>query len=186
MKLKPNFKRTFYKENWSSDDWRFKYNDAISNILWEMYKIREEIIDMNKVFVIGRLTGDPEIRNTNNGKSVCNFTLAIDRKMSREQKDKAESEGRPTADFIRIQTWGPLAENCNKWLSKGSQCAVVGRISTGSYEDKETGKTIYTTDYIAEDVQFLDTKSSKENKENSTDEWLEDFEEMDSNDNIPF
>ena len=141
---------------------------------------------MNKIFGIGRLASDPEIRNTTSGKSVGNFTLALDRKMSREQKEQAESEGRPTADFIRIQTWGQLAENCNKFLSKGSQCAVVGRISTGSYEDKETGKTVYTTDFIAEDVQFLETKSRKENKENSTDEWLEDFDEIESNDSIPF
>lgn len=141
---------------------------------------------MNKIFGIGRLASFPEIRSTNSGKSVCNFTLAIDRKMSREQKEQAQAEGRPTADFIRIQTWGQLAENCNRFLSKGSQCAVVGRISTGSYEDKETGKTVYTTDFIAEDVQFLDTKSRKDNKENSTDEWLEDFEEIDYDGNIPF
>lgn len=141
---------------------------------------------MNKIFVIGRLANNPEIRSTNSGKSVCNFTLAIDRKMSREQKEQAQAEGRPTADFIRIQTWGQLAENCNRFLSKGSQCAVVGRISTGSYQDKETGKTIYTTDFIAEDVQFLDTKNSKRDNANVDDDWLEDFQEVDDDGNIPF
>lgn len=141
---------------------------------------------MNKIFVIGRLANNPEIRSTASGKSVCNFTLALDRKMSREQKEQAQAEGRPTADFIRIQTWGQLAENCNKFLSKGSQCAVVGRISTGSYEDKETGKTLYTTDFIAEDVQFLDTKNSKKENANVDDDWLADFQEVDDDGNIPF
>lgn len=141
---------------------------------------------MNKIFVIGRLTNNPEIRSTTSGKSVGNFTLALDRKMSKEQKEQAQAEGRPTADFIRIQTWGQLAENCNRFLSKGSQCAVVGRINTGSYQDKETGKTIYTTDFIAEDVQFLDTKNSKKENANVDDDWLEDFQEVDDDGNIPF
>ena len=78
---------------------------------------------------------------------MCRFTLAVDR----------AKEG---TDFIRIVVWDKQAENVNRYLHKGSKCAVLGRIQTGSYKDRE-GKTVYTTDVVASRVEFLDSKSDK-------------------------
>lgn len=99
---------------------------------------------MNTVILIGRLTADPELGYTPSQKAMCRFTLAVDR----------TKEG---ADFIRIVVWDRQAENVNRYLRKGSKCAVNGRIQTGSYNDKD-GKTVYTTDVVATNVEFLDSK----------------------------
>lgn len=109
---------------------------------------------MNQVVLIGRLTKDPEIRYAQNGNAQCIFTLAVDRGLSREKKEEMAAEGKPTADFIRIVVWGKSVENCSKYLSKGSQCAVSGRIVTGSYEASD-GTRRYTTDVNANFVEFL-------------------------------
>ena len=99
---------------------------------------------MNNVILIGRLTKDPELSFTPSQTALCKFTIAVDRQ-SKEEK---------TADFIRIVVWGKQAENCDRYLFKGKQVAVNGRIQTGSYKDKD-GKTVYTTDVIANNVEFL-------------------------------
>ena len=99
---------------------------------------------MNSVILTGRLTADPELGYTQSQKAMCRFTLAVDR----------TKEG---ADFIRIVAWDRQAENVNRYLRKGSKCAVNGRIQTGSYKDKD-GKTVYTTDVVATNVEFLDSK----------------------------
>ena len=122
---------------------------------------------MNKVILIGRLTRDPELRYTQSNQAVCSFTLAVDKKLSREKREEAEAAGRPTADFPRIIVWGKAGENASRYLFKGSQCAVEGRIQTGSYQDGETGKTIYTTDIVADNVEFLSRLSQDESKSNS-------------------
>ena len=152
---------------------------------------------MNKVILIGRLTRDPELRYTQSNQAVCNFTLAVDKKLSREKREEAEAAGRPTADFPRIIVWGKMGENASRYLFKGSQCAVEGRIQTGSYQDKD-GKTIYTTDIIAENVEFLsnlrqdERKDSKgtntyQNSSGSSDEFFdEDFTEIQDDGRIPF
>lgn len=114
---------------------------------------------MNKVFLIGRLTKDPDLRYVQSGQAVVSFTLAVDKRLSKQRKQEMESQNRPTADFPRVTVWGVQAENISKYLRKGSQCAVDGRIETGSYQDRETGKTIYTTDVVAENVEFLGTRS---------------------------
>lgn len=107
---------------------------------------------MNEVVLIGRLTRDPEIRYTNSQMAVCTFTLAVDRPFSRNRQD-----GGQTADFIRITVFDRQAENCSRYLSKGRQAAVQGRIQTGSYVNKE-GRTVYTTDVVANRVEFLDSR----------------------------
>ena len=99
---------------------------------------------MNSVILTGRLTADPELGYTQSQKAMCRFTLAVDR----------TKEG---ADFIRIVVWDRQAENVNRYLRKGSKCAVNGRIQTGSHKDKD-GKTVYTTDVVATNVEFLDSK----------------------------
>ena len=101
---------------------------------------------MNSVVLIGRLTDKPEVGYTQSQKAVCRVTLAVDRM----------NEG---ADFIRVQVWDRQAENMGRYLHKGSKVAVLGRIQTGSYKDRE-GKTVYTTDVVASRVEFLDSKSS--------------------------
>lgn len=105
---------------------------------------------MNNVVLIGRLTKDPELAygGQNRDIAVCRFTLAVDR----PTQDKA-------ADFIRIVVFRKQAENTHQYLAKGRQCAVEGRIQTGSYKDRE-GKTVYTTDVVANRVQFLSPNGS--------------------------
>ena len=102
---------------------------------------------MNQVILIGRLARDPELSYTPNTQSaVCRFTIAVDR-----PRRNGEDAG---ADFIRITVWGRQAETCDRYLSKGRQVAVQGRIQTGSYKNRE-GVTVYTTDVVADRVEFL-------------------------------
>ena len=108
---------------------------------------------MNKVILIGNLTKDPELATTNSGISVCRFTLAVTRKFQ-------NSEGEREADFLNIVVWRGLAENCSKFLSKGSKCAVSGNIQTRSY-DANDGTKRYVTEIVAEDVEFLATRSGE-------------------------
>lgn len=107
---------------------------------------------LNRSILIGRLTRDPELRYTPGGVAVTKFTLAVNRNF----KNK---DGKQEADFINITTWRNLAENCANFLRKGSLICVDGRIQTGKYE--KDGRTAYTFDVVAEDVRFLDTKSSQ-------------------------
>ena len=147
---------------------------------------------MNKFIGIGRLVRDPELRYTQSNQPICTFTLAIDKPMSRDKREEAEANNRPTADFPRVNVWGKMAENCNRYLQKGSQCAVEGSIQTGSYEDKD-GKTVYTTDILANSVEFLDSKTtSSEGSYNpqsraQDDEFFgDDFTEIEDDGRIPF
>lgn len=153
---------------------------------------------LNKVILIGRLTRDPELKYTQSNQAVCTFTLAVDKKLSREKREEAEAAGRPTADFPRIIVWGKMGENASRYLCKGSQCAIEGRIQTGSYDDRETGKTIYTTDIVADNVEFLSKSTQDErkgsngtntyqNNNNSSDGFFEDdFREIQDDGRIPF
>lgn len=115
---------------------------------------------MNSVVLIGRLTRDPELRYVPNSElAIATFSLAIDRP-TREGKEKQ-------TDFPRITVFGRQAENCEKFLEKGRLVGVQGRIQTGSYKNKD-GATVYTTDVVADRVEFLewgDKKSSGESKE---------------------
>ena len=152
---------------------------------------------MNRVDLVGYLVRDPELRYTQANQAVCTFTLAVNKRLSREKREEAEAAGRPTADFPRIIVWGKMGENASRYLFKGSQCAVEGRIQTGSYQDKD-GKTIYTTDIIADRVEFL-TRASQEkrndgggtntyqNNSGSSEEFFDDdFREIEDDGRIPF
>lgn len=152
---------------------------------------------MNKVILIGRLVRDPELKYTQSNQAVCNFTLAVDKNLRKDKREEAEAAGRPTADFPRVIVWGKMAENASRYLFKGSQCAVDGRIQTGSYQDKD-GKTVYTTDVIADRVEFL-TRASQEkrndgggtntyqNNSGSSEEFFDDdFREIEDDGRIPF
>ncbi len=102
---------------------------------------------MNTVILIGRLTRDPELRYTNSGHAVANFTLAVDRPFSKEKE----------TDFIPIIVWQKQAEICAEYLLKGSQVAVEGRLQVRGYEDKQGNKRS-ATEVVASSVQFLDTR----------------------------
>jgi len=112
---------------------------------------------MNKAILIGNLTRDPEISTTSNGVSVCRFTLAISRRY-------ANSEGERETDFINVIVWRTLADNCHKFLKKGSKAAVVGSIQTRSYDGTD-GTKRYITEVVAEEVEFISTRSGDSQEE---------------------
>lgn len=102
---------------------------------------------MNKTTIIGNLTKDPESRTTQDGKNVCNFTVAVNRR----QKDQ---NGNTIADFFRVSAWSKLGENCQKYLAKGRKVGVVGAVSTHPYTDNQ-GNARANLELFAEEVEFL-------------------------------
>jgi single-strand DNA-binding protein len=109
---------------------------------------------MNKAILMGRLTKDPELRYTSaNNTAVCSFTIAVNRKFSKQGEEKQ-------ADFIPIVAWDKTAEFCSKYFTKGQQVAVVGRIQTRTWDDNE-GKKHYVTEVVAEEAFFADSKKGE-------------------------
>ena len=103
---------------------------------------------MNSVVLIGRLTRDPEVRYTAGTQmAICTFTVAIDRPV--------RAGGEKQTDFPRVTVFGKQAENCERFLAKGRLVGVQGRLQTGSYTNKD-GATVYTTDVVADRVEFLE------------------------------
>ena len=132
---------------------------------------------MNKVFLIGNLTRDPELSETSNGTAYCRFTIAV----SRNYGDKE-------TDFFNIVTWRGQAENCGKFLAKGKKVAVVGSLQNRSYEDKDGNKRT-VTDIVASEVEFLSAANSSSENKNGSQGLLErlaamEFEEADGD--LPF
>lgn len=105
----------------------------------------ETLASLNKVILIGRLTHDPELRYTPNGQPVANFSLAVDRKLSKNDE----------TDFIPVVAWRRLAEICNEFLHKGKLVAIEGRLQVRSYEDKE-GRRQRAFEVVADEMQMLD------------------------------
>ena len=101
---------------------------------------------MNKVFWIGRLSRDPELRHTTSGMPVCQINVAISRPVGQGKE--------PETDFINVVVWNKQAENVSKYLAKGRQIAIEGRIQTRNYDNNE-GKRVYVTEVIASNVEFL-------------------------------
>ena len=110
---------------------------------------------INNVSLTGRLTKDIDLRYTQSGTAVGSFDLAVQRKFN----DK--STGNRETDFIRCQVWSKTAEVMSKYVHKGSQIGVTGRIQTGKYQNKK-GDTVYTTDVIVADFAFLDSKADNQ------------------------
>ncbi len=111
---------------------------------------------MNVVVLVGRLTRDPDIRQSQ-GESqtvVARYTLAVDRRFSRNNAEQA-------ADFISMVSFGKTAEFIEKYVHKGTKLVVRGRIQTGSYTNKD-GQKVYTTDVVGEDVEFAESKKAAE------------------------
>lgn len=160
---------------------------------------------MNKVILIGRLTKDPDLRYTQSGMAVCQFTLAVNRNLSKDKKEEMEAQNKPTADFPRIIVWGKMGENASRYLKKGSQRAIEGAIQTGSYQDNN-GNRVYNTDVVAQHVEFLtrltqDSTNYNSNKytsqgyqnrsqgnygTNNDNYFDDDFEEVQDDNRIPF
>ena len=105
---------------------------------------------MNSVVLVGRLTRDPDVRYSQDQRAVARFTLAVDRPV--------RTGGEKQADFPSIVCFGKTAELVEQYVSKGRRVAVSGRIQTGSYTNKE-GQKVYTTDVVADRVEFLDSGS---------------------------
>lgn len=102
---------------------------------------------MNKVFMIGNLTKDPDLRSTGNGVSVCSFRIAVNRRFPNQA-------GERVSDFFDVVAWRQLADVCGKYLAKGRKVAVVGELQTRTYDAKD-GTKRYVTEIIADDVEFL-------------------------------
>lgn len=141
---------------------------------------------MNNVILIGRLIKDVELRYTQSSNATyARFTIAVDRRMSKDKKQEAEANGQQTADFINIVVWGKQAENCQRYLQKGRNVAIQGRLQSGSYTAQDGSKR-YTTEVWAERVQFIDWGEKKE-------EHVQPFGQFDelgyteaANEDIPF
>lgn len=115
---------------------------------------------MNKVFLIGRLTRDPELRYTGSNTAVATFSLAVNRNFTNQS-------GEREADFINIVVWRKQAENVKNYLQQGSQVAIDGRIQTRSYDD-QNGQKRYVTEVVADNVEFLGSKNYSNNSNNNS------------------
>ena len=129
---------------------------------------------MNKIFLVGRLTREPELRTTQSGISVAAMTVAVTRRRDEENR----------SDFINVIAWRGLADNCAKYLVKGQQVAVAGELRTRSYDAKDGSGKRYVTEVQAEDVEFLAKPKS------SSPETARGIPDMDGtpieDDNLPF
>lgn len=114
---------------------------------------------INRSVLVGRLTKDPDLRYTPSGAAVARFTLAVNRTFT-------NAAGEKEADFINVTVWRKQAENTANYLKKGHLAGVEGRIQTGSYEGTD-GKRVYTTEVVADSVQFLEPKSQSNQRENN-------------------
>ena len=138
---------------------------------------------MNKVYLIGNLTRDPEVSETGSGLTLCRFSIAVNRNYS-------SSDGERQTDFFNITVWRALAENCGKYLKKGSKVAVVGSLQNRSYEDKD-GIKRNVTDIVANEVEFLSSKNSGDGDEDpaprrSMPSKKPELEVMTDDDTLPF
>lgn len=111
---------------------------------------------MNKVILMGRLTRDPDVRYSNGEQAtaVARFTLAVDRRVARR-------DGEQTADFIGCVAFGRTAEFVEKYFRQGMRMVISGRIQTGSYTNRD-GQKVYTTDVVAEEVEFAESKATSD------------------------
>lgn len=145
---------------------------------------------MNSVNLIGRLVREPELKYTQSGLAVLRFTVAVDRKLSKDKREEAERNNQPTADFISCTAFGKTAEVIANYHGKGSQIAVEGRIQTGSYE--KDGRRIYTTDVLVNSITFVGSKNNNsgggnyQNSNSDADDYSDEGFFPVDNDDIPF
>lgn len=140
---------------------------------------------VNKVIIIGRLGADPELKTVTGGQSVCRLSVATSENWTDREGQKQER-----TEWHRIVVWGKLAELCGKYLSKGRQAYIEGRLQTRSWEDQQ-GQKRYTTEIVANTVQFLGGQTEARPSQASQGQEFgnQDFgpePNFDSNDEIPF
>lgn len=140
----------------------------------------------NCVFILGRLTRDPEVRYTANTQMAnARFVVAVNRKLSKEKRQEAENNGYPTADFISCVAWGKTAENIGNYFKKGNRVAITGHIQTGSYE--KDGQRVYTTDVVVDSFDFVESnKDNNSNQENTAQDYGFNQATPTSNNELPF
>ena len=132
---------------------------------------------MNKCILVGNLARDPELTTTSNGVAVCRFSIAVYRRY-------ANSDGERETDFLNIVVWRNLGENCHKFLKKGSKVGIVGNIQSRSY-DATDGTKRYVTEIVAEEVEFLSTKTQDSEQPKSSNEEVSKLQPIDD-DGLPF
>lgn len=110
---------------------------------------------MNKLTIIGNLTRDPQLRTTQGGVSVCDFTVAVNRRMSSQQRQNGQQA---EADFFRVTAWRELGENCSKYLAKGRKVCVVGPVRVETYTGND-GATRANLEVTADEVEFLTARN---------------------------
>ena len=136
---------------------------------------------MNKVYLIGNLTRDPEVSETSGGVPYCRFSIAVNRNFT-------NAEGNREADFFNVIVWRGQAESCGKFLKKGSKIAVVGSLQNRSYEDKDGVKRT-VTDIVASEVEFLTTNRGDDEGQEVIRPVKKErlsLEPVDSDDDLPF
>ena len=151
-------------------------------------------LNLNKVILCGRLTADPELRQTNSGIAVVRFTLAVNRRTSRNADG---SQAQPQADFISVVAWRERAEFISRYFRKGSALCVTGSIQTSSWQDQQ-GQKRYATEVVADEAMFVDSKneSGAAGGQYNTDSYnapsysspasAPNFEELKTDDDLPF
>ena len=127
---------------------------------------------MNRCFIIGNLTRDPETRVTQSGTSVCSFTVAVNRRGKSDE-----------ADFFRVSAWNKLAETCQKYLAKGRKVAVTGPVSVSTYTGQD-GKAYANLEVMAQDVEFLTPKGEQAAQANAA-QANKGYQEV-TDDDLPF
>lgn len=132
---------------------------------------------MNKCFIVGNLTRDPDSRVTSSGISVTSFTVAVNR--------RRRAEGQPEADFFRVTAWRQLGENCQKYLSKGRKVAVTGAVSVSTYQGND-GATRASLELTADDVEFLTPKGDQDKAAGGYAEPIPQGYETVDEDELPF
>jgi len=137
---------------------------------------------INNVVLVGRLGNDPELKNTNSGTAICKFRLAVARP---PRRDDDGGRGEEVTDWINITCWGKVAENVERYLSKGSLVGCEGRIQTSTW-DKEDGSKGYGVEVNAARVQFLESKKDREERRDDDAEDQSDDTVSDDDDEDPF
>lgn len=133
---------------------------------------------MNKVFMIGNMTKDPELSETNSGVAVCRFSIAVNRR-------RTSAEAEQQTDFFNVTAWRGLAETVSRYCKKGNKIAVTGQIQIRAYEGNDGAKRT-SVDVVAEEVEFLSPKSNDEARTQGTPKKKPALEPFDDDSDVPF
>lgn len=117
---------------------------------------------LNKIFLIGNLTRNPDLRGTPGGASICELGLAVNRRYTSNGQEKEE------VVFIDVNVWGKIAESCHRNLTKGSQIMVEGRLTMDKWQDRNSGETRRKIIVTADNIQFLPSSNRSQGAENSS------------------